>query len=448
MENALTQYLDLYRAHSEMVCRHAPSPMNALRERALEILETEGLPKKGSENYEVTDLNDILAPDYGLNINRVPLEVNPAASFRCGVPHLSTSLFFLINDIFSESAALRKSLPDGVEIGSLARYLAQGNGEEYYGTVADMHNPIVALNSLMVQDGLFIRVRKGVKLEKPLQMVSILQNSMPLMAVRRLLIIVEEDAEAKLLVCDHTQNPDLPMMSLQVVEAVVADRASLDIYDLEESSNLTSRLSALYLRQGRDSNVLIDGMTLFNGKTRNEYHTVFRGENASLKLLGMGVENGTSLLSNFSNIDHASGHCHTDELFKYIVDDEATGAFVGKIYVAPGAVKTEAYQNNRNMVCTSTARMFSKPQLEIYNDDVKCSHGSATGQLDPMQLFYMRSRGLTEEEARLLLKQAFMADVIDGVRIPMLRDRLVSLLERRFTGQTAMCVDCDICNPS
>ena len=448
MENALTQYIELFRNHSEMVCRHAPEAMNALRERALETLEKEGLPKKGSENYEVTDLNDILAPDYGLNINRVPLEANPAASFRCGVPHLSTSLFFLINDVFSESAALRKSLPEGVEIGSLSRYLERGVGTEIYGTLADLRNPIVALNSLLVQEGLFIRVKRGVKLEKPLQLVSILQNTIPLMTVRRVLIVVEEDASAQLLVCDHTQTSDVPLMSLQVIEVDVADRGSLDIYDLEESSSMTSRLSALYLRQGRESNVLIDGMTLFNGKTRNEYHTVFHGEHAGLKLLGMGVENGNSLLSNFSNIDHAVGNCHTDELFKYIVDDEATGAFVGKIYVAPGAVKTEAYQNNRNMVCTSTARMFSKPQLEIYNDDVKCSHGSATGQLDPMQLFYMRSRGLAEEEARLLLKQAFMSDVIDGVRIPMLRDRLISLLERRFTGQSAMCVDCDICKPS
>ena len=448
MESALKQYLDLFKKHSDLVVSHAPEAMNSLRERAFEALERNGLPKKGTENYEVTDLQEFLAPDYGLNINRIPLDVNPSASFRCGVPHLSSALFFLINDSFAESAALRKILPEGVIVGSLAKYLLQGEGIDCYGTLADMGNPVVALNSLLVQDGVFIRIKKGVILEKPLQLVNILQNTMPLMAVRRVLIIVEDNAQARLLVCDHTQNPDVDLMSLQVVEAVVGDGASLDIYDLEESSERTSRLSALYLRQGRGSNVLIDGMTLFNGKTRNEYHTVFGGEHAELKLLGMGVENNSSLLSNFSNIDHAVGNCHTDELFKYVVDDEAKGAFVGKIYVAPGAVKTEAYQNNRNMVCSSSARMFSKPQLEIYNDDVKCSHGSATGQLDPMQLFYMRSRGLSEEESLLLLKQAFMSDVIDGIRIPMLRDRLVSILERRFTGENVMCEDCDICNPS
>ena len=446
MENALKQYIELYRQHSGMVSRHAPEVMNALRDEALTILEDNGLPAKGSENYEVTDLPGILAPDYGLNINRLPLDVNPAASFRCGVPHLSTSLFFLINDMFAQSSSSRSEIQEGVEVGSLASCLNEDEaGKKFYGKIADIANPIVALNTLFAQDGLFIRIKKGVKLKKPLQLVSILQNSLPLMAVRRILIIVEENAEGQLLVCDHTQNPDIDMMSLQVIEIVAQSGSRFDIYDLEESSRKTSRLSALYLHQEKDSNVLIDGMTLFNGVTRNEYHTVFRGENAELKLLGMGVETGNSFLSNYSFINHSVGHCFTDELFKYIVEDEAVGAFVGTIYVAPGAVKTEAFQTNRNMVTSPSARMFSKPQLEIYNDDVKCSHGSATGQLDAMQLFYMRSRGLSEEEANLLLKQAFMADVIDGVRIPMLRDRLVSLVEKRFVGESVMCADCDIC---
>ena len=113
--------------------------------------------------------------------------------------------------------------------------------------------------------------------------------------------------------------------------------------------------------------------------------------------------------------------------------------------MAPGAVGTEASQTNRNMVGSDTARMYSKPQLEIYNDDVKCSHGSAVGQLDPMQVFYMRSRGLSEEEARLLLKQAFMADVIDGVRMERLKDRLQHLVERRFAGELASCSSCGLC---
>ncbi|MDE6028495.1 MAG: SufD family Fe-S cluster assembly protein, partial [Muribaculaceae bacterium] len=137
--------------------------------------------------------------------------------------------------------------------------------------------------------------------------------------------------------------------------------------------------------------------------------------------------------------------CKSDELFKFSVDDYSRGAFTGRIYVAEGAVKTEAYQSNRNLVGSDNARMESKPELEIYNDDVKCSHGSTVGQLDRVQMFYMRTRGLDEPTALLLLKQAFMADIIDGVRVDALRDRLHLLVERRFAGASSACASCAGC---
>ena len=160
----------------------------------------------------------------------------------------------------------------------------------------------------------------------------------------------------------------------------------------------------------------------------------------------MGIEDESRSVSTYTRINHDAARCHSDELFKFTLDDKAQGSFTGRIYVAPGAVKTEAYQSNRNLVSTDTARMISKPELEIYNDDVKCSHGCAIGQLDAMQLFYMRTRGLDESTARLLLKQAFMADVISGVRIDSLRDRLHMLVERRYAGLESACSDCQACH--
>lgn len=442
--SALTQYIELYREHRELVDSHSSGVLNSLRPEALAELERTTLPRKGSENYETTDLEEILAPDYGLNIARVNIDVNPSASFHCGVPNMSTSLFMLVNDLYSETPSSRLGLPEGVEVGSL-RYFAVNHPEiaaAHYGRCADMRNPIVALNTLLVQDGIVVYVRKGVKVERPLQIVNILQNGAPLMAVRRFLFILEEDAEVRVLSCDHTQNPDIDFLTLQTVEVYAGRNSRLDFYDLEESSEKTSRLSALYLRQEEGSNVLIDGMTLYNGMTRNEYHCVFDGEHAGLRLLGMGIEDRKRHLDTYSKIEHRCKHCHTDELFKYVVDDEAVGAFAGLIHVLPGADKTEAYQSNRNIVGTDTARMFSKPQLEIYADDVKCSHGSAVGQLDGKQVFYMQTRGIPEATAKLLLKQAFMADVIDGVRLEGLKDRLHMLVERRFAGGSPDCSSC------
>ena len=441
--DALRQYIDLYREHPQLVEGNSADILNRPRRRALEALENMALPPVGSEHYAVTDLSSMLAPDYGANLARVAIDVNPGASFHCGVPNITTSLHFLMNDIYASSGD-GVCLQEGVFAGSLRRFceLYPDEASRCYGKLAGMENPVAALNTLLAQDGFVLRVSKGVKVEKPVQLVSILENGMPLMAVRRLLVIMEEGSEARLLVCDHTQNPDVEFLALQTVEIFAGPDSRLDYYDLEESTEKTRRLCSLYLRQEERSEVLIDGMTIFNGKTRNEYNCAFAGKGASLRLMGMGIEDRSREVETYSRVEHLVPECHTDELFKYVVDDEARGSFEGLVYVAEGAEKTEAYQSNRNIVGSDTARMFSKPQLEVYNDDVKCSHGSAIGQLDAMQVFYMRTRGLSEATARLLLKQAFMADVIDGVRLEPLRERLRMMVERRFAGEEAGCRSC------
>lgn len=442
--SALTQYIDLFKAHGDMVAAHSSPVMGKPRANALKALENISLPKKGTENYETTDLEAALSPDYGLNIGRVSIDANPSAAFHCGVPNLSTSLFFQVNDMYAETDTARDGLPIGVHVGSL-KFLSTEYPdffEKYYGSLADMANPLVALDTLFAQDGIAVWVEKGVKVEKPIQIVNILQNGMPLMAVRRLLVVLEDDAEVKILSCDHTQNSDMDFLALQTIEMYAGHNSRLGYYDLEESTERTTRLSSLYLCQEEGSNVTIDGITLYNGKTRNEYFCKLNGQYAALHLYGMGIEDCSRHLDTYSRVDHIVGNCKTDELFKYVVDDNATGAFAGLILVKQGADKTEAYQSNRNIVGSDNARMFSKPQLEIYDDDVKCSHGTATGSLDDNQVFYMRTRGIPEETAKLLLKQAFMADVIDRVDLEGLKERLHMLVERRFAGASLSCASC------
>ena len=440
--NALKQYIDLYRKHRDLIDANGAPVLNALRKEACGRLEKMRLPSKGDENFENIDLNALLSTDYGLNLLKADIDFDPEKTFHCDVPVSSSqSVMMNVNDTFAAATEAYDSLPDGVDVGSLNEFarLSPDDVSEYYGRIADPANPIVALNTLFAEDGLYLRVRRGVRLERPLQLVNILTGPMPIMAVRRLLIIIEDDAECKLLACGRAQPEDQDMLALETVEIHVGERARLDYYQIEESTERTTRLSALYMSQGASSDVNIDGMTLFNGTTRNEYYCRFEGENAGLRLYGMGIEDKERVLSTFTRIDHAMPRCKSDELFKFTVDDKASGAFTGRIYVAPGSVSTEAYQANRNLVGGNEAKMYSKPQLEIYNDDVKCSHGCATGQLDPMQVFYMRTRGLTEPEARQLLRQAFMADVIAAGDVPSLRDRLHILTERRFAGAESAC---------
>lgn len=442
--DALTQYLELFRTNKELVDNHSCEPMNKLRATALKVLEEKGLPVGGSENYELTDLNNILAPDFGLNLARIEIDANPRASFHCGVPSMSAIVRFQINDIFYPENPQQPKLPEGVIIDSLVNFYKKypGEVESIYGRIADIGNPLVALNSLLVQDGIVVWVRKGVKCEIPVQFVNILHNGMPLMAVRRLLICLEEDAEIKIVSCDHTQVENTSFSILQTIEINVGRNSRLDFYELEESSIETSRLSSLYLHQEEGSEVVIDGITLYNGKTRNEYFCKFKGERARLNLSGLAIEDKDRLIDTYSCISHDLGYCVSEEMFKYVVDEKARGAFAGLIKVENGAVKTEAYQSNRNIVGSEDARVFSKPQLEIYDDDVKCSHGCTVGQLDEKQIFYMQTRGIPESEARFLLKQAFMADIVEKISLPSLRDRLKSLIEKRFSGEVFNCSGC------
>ncbi|MBD5369948.1 MAG: Fe-S cluster assembly protein SufD [Bacteroides sp.] len=444
MDNALRQYIELYRDNRSEIDSASAPVLNARRPDACRMLELTSLPKPGSEDYEVTDLPAILSPDYGVNIRRVQLPVNPAESFRCGIPRMTPALFFMVNDRFGTIRDSYSALPEGIEVTGLAEAARRMPEvvEKYYGRLADMENPLVALSDLLSQDGLWIRVRAGVKVKTPVQIVNILGGAEKMLAPRRVLIVMEEDSEVSILSCDHTAGESDGCLALQTVEIFAGERSCLHYYDMEESAASTSRLATLWLRQEAESDVTVGGMTIYNGRTRNEYHTVFAAPDSRLSLVGMGIADDDRVIDVFSKVCHDSPRCNTDELFKFSVDGRARCGFGGMIRVAEGAEKTEAYQSNRNLVGSDEARMHSRPQLEIYNDDVKCSHGSATGQLDQMQLFYMRTRGLSEAQARLLLKQAFMADVIEKVGIPGLSERLTHIVERRFAGEGAGCHNC------
>ena len=226
------------------------------------------------------------------------------------------------------------------------------------------------------------------------------------------------------------------------MEVVLGENATLDIYDIEESSSLTGRVSSLWARQATGSNLLVNGITLVNGTTRNDMSVDIVGEHCETHLLGMAICNEHQVIDNHTFIAHNTPRCTSNELFKYVLDDEARGAFTGKILVKKGADKVEAYQSNKNVLASELAKVHTKPQLEIYNDDVRCSHGATVGQLDKNALFYMQARGISLSEARTLLMQAFMSDVIAEVRLESLRDRLRHLVEKRFYGQLALCRDC------
>lgn len=442
--NSLQQYIDLYTANAALIDSHSAPLLNRLRKPASELLAGRSLPTKKDEGFHKTSINDMFAPDYGVNINRVNIPVDVADSFRCDIPNVSTLLALVVNDRFVATRSLLNNLPDGVTVTSLAAAAVKYPDivERYYGKIAPAGNVNVALNNMLVQDGVFIHIGKNVVLDKPLQLVNIFAGNADLAAFRRILIVAEKNSQANLLVCDHTQNKNRKYLSSEVVEVMLHEGASVGFYNMEESSPSTSRYWQLFVRQESNSYFSEASATLLNGVTRNDFNVDLTGENAETRLAGMVIADGSSHADNNSVVTHSAPHCRSNQLFKYLLDGESSGAFEGSIVVTPEAPFTEGYQSNHNILASDKARMHTRPQLLIFNDEVKCSHGATTGQLDPDALFYMQSRGIPLEQGRRLLMQAFMADAIDTIRVEAIRDRLRHLVERRLTGEDLLCAEC------
>ena len=441
------QYLTLYCECRDLIARHSSEVMNALRDEAYRHLEQSGFPTKRVEDYKYTDVEALFAPDYGLNIGRLDIPVNPYDVFKCDVPNMSTSLYFVVNDTFYNRVLPKAALPEGVILGSLKELSAQYPElvAKRYGQLARTEeDAVTALNTLLAQDGLLLYVPKDVVVEKPIQLVNILRADVNFMANRRVLIVVEDHAQARILACDHTAD-EVDFLATQVIEVFVGRGASFELYELEESTPRTTRLSNLYVQQEADSRVHVNGITLVGGTTRNTTRVTLAGRGAHIDLCGMAIADKQQHVDNHTFIDHAVSDCTSHELYKYVLDDEATGAFAGKVLVREGAQHTDSQQTNRNLCLTRQARMYTQPQLEIYADDVKCSHGATVGQLNEDALFYMQQRGISFVEARQLLMRAFVGEVIDGVGLEALRDRLHHLVEKRFRGELGKCGDCNVC---
>ena len=441
------QYIDLYAGCRDSLMKHSCGVMNAERDKAFEDFKKLGFPTKKVERYKYTDIPALFEPDYGLNINRLEIPVDPYEAFKCDVPNLSTSLYFVVNDSFYDKALPKKELPQGVIIGSLAK-VAEERPEligKYYAKAAKTgEDGITALNTMLAQDGLIVYVPKGVVVDKAIQVINILRSDVDLMVNRRVLIIVEERAEIKLLFCDHAAD-DRHFLATQVIEAYVADNAALDLYCLEETHAKNVSVSNVFISQQANSRVNHNVITLHNGITRNRTDLVFEGEGAECNLAGCVIADKGQHVDNNTLIDHKVGRCTSNELYKYVLDDNAVGAFAGRVLVRHGAQHTVSQETNQNLCATKTARMFTQPMLEIYADDVKCAHGSTVGQLNDAALFYMQQRGISKKEAKLLLEFAFINEVIDQMRLEPLRDRLHYLVEKRFRGELNKCEGCKLC---
>lgn len=440
----MRDYIELYQRHAEPIKANSVQVFNKYRDEAFRSFQTNGLPSHRDEAYLNSHLADTLKINYGLNINRLDYKVEQRDLFECKIPTINAALGFMVNDKFYMPDYQRAKLPEGVVFCTLA------DAEKMFPEIVEKYMFAISqkskdgftdFNTSFVQDGYFLYVKKNTILEQPLQLINILRSKQPLLSFSHNLIVVEDGAALQLLVCDHAAD-QVDFFSSRVTEVFVGESARFEYYALENTNRKTNNIMQMFVSQQNSSNVVINNLLLVNSVSRNQIVADIDGENAELFLGGMLITDGTQEAENNTIIRHNKPNSTSNELYKYILDEQSHGIFSGIIVVDKEAQKTLSRQTNKSICLTKEAVMNSRPQLEIYADDVKCGHGATTGQLDNDAMFYMKQRGIDEKSARLMLLSAFVQDVIDEIRLDVLRHKLKDMVDRRLRNDNTHCEDC------
>ncbi|MCK9175801.1 MAG: Fe-S cluster assembly protein SufD [Desulforhopalus sp.] len=416
-----------------------PPEMGALRRAALERAHALGVPTPKMERWRQSGVANVFEHNYNLP-KRDRLPMSPG---RCQLDAMATTaMHFSAGKI--ESAQPLQRLQDGVIAGSL-RAAMKEEPELVQRLLAerglDKMGFFNAVNMALFTDGFFLHVPKNVVLARPIQVIHVLGEYRDALENLRNFVVLEEGAEATLLFCDHSSGREYGFAS-SVNQFQIGPGAGFKLYRVQNLSDEAACFHQDFFTQQENSRLFSHTIGFNGGLLRGETHVDLQGKGADCEFVGLSLSSRGQRMENFVKVEHQVPHCTSREVFKNIVDDYARGLFNGHVLVHPDAQKTEAYQNNSNIVLTDKAKMSSRPFLEIYADDVKCSHGSSVGQLDDEALFYMRQRGISEENARLLLLYAFAADVINQIDIEPLRRQLDDMVKKRLRGELPSCEDC------
>jgi Fe-S cluster assembly protein SufD len=361
-----------------------------------------------------------------------PGERNEDWKFTSVAPLVRTPLLLQVPLADASGLFPRRSLPEGVLAMSLAEALARHPElvEPHLGQVADFRNhAFAALNTALWSDGTFVYVPPGKVVEEPIELcylVPAFNDNVLSLRYRRALVVLGRGSQAT--VTETFMGGATQYATNALTEIVLGEGARLDHYKAQEESAQAFHIAGTHAVLGRDSNFSTHYVGLGGALVRNEVRVRFDAENGEATVNGLYLAGGNQHADNFTVIDHARPHCASHELYKGILDGKAKGVFNGKIFVRPQAQKTDAKQTNRTLLLSDDATINTKPQLEIFADDVKCTHGATVGQLDEQQLFYLRSRGIDRDQARALLTFAFANDIVGRIKVGSLRDRLEQAL--------------------
>ena len=440
----MQRFSDLYKNNIDKIELNSSPYINSIRKSAIDRFMDLGIPDKKNEAYKYTNLDTFFRHDYNNYFIPETKDFAVAEEFRCEVAELDTYGFVLLNGFYPTITDKLRQLPGGAWVGSLKEANKKFGDliEKHYGQYAKSETDgLIHLNTAMASDGVFVYVPKGVVMEKPVQVVNLVHSETDIFVQHRNLIIVEENADISLIICDHTLSPQ-KFLTNAVTEVFVGSYAKFNIIRVQNEHNNACKITHTFIHQENNSKASSNNITLHGGLVRNSTYHQLEGEGSETYSYGLFLADKWQHVDNYVNVDHAFPNCTSNQLFKGVLDDMSTGAFNGRIMVRKGAQGTKAYQGSKNILLTDDAKMDTKPQLEIFADDVKCSHGATVGQIDENALFYLQSRGIDKKEAKLMLMFGFAHEVIQNINILALRERMDKLVMQRLRGELSRCASC------
>ena len=426
MKTAIPQidrYLESFTKFEKRAAGRELPWLKKLRDEAFARFCETGFPTTHDEDWRFTNVAPIARTEFEL-AKKSEIQLSKSDLHGWSIEPVSAQLVF-IDGHFSPALSALNHLPNGVSAGSLGEeiYHEAATVEAHLGRYLDTHrDAFSALNTAFVEEGGYVRVRRGTVVDEPIRMLFISSASdKPTMMHPRNLLVFEDETQATVIEEYVSLGAGIVFCN-SATELVAGENANVSHYMIEREDHQAFNVSTLRIQQGRNANVASHSLLLGGGLVRNNVHPVLAGEGGECLINGLFVGNGRQHLDNYMHVEHASPHCSSRQFYNGILDDHAHGVFHGRIVVHKDAQKTDAKQTNRNLLLSDDAQIDTKPQLEIYADDVKCTHGATIGQIEENALFYLRSRGIDEVSARRLLLLAFAGQCVDRMKPGVARD--------------------------
>jgi len=434
-ERLVDWYLMSFGEFEKTLNGEAQTRLHALRRKAISKFVDLGFPTTKDEEWRFTNVSPIT------NLRFLPVTEPERSEIRLeelsvvGLPDFDCIRLVYVDGHYASELSLTDGLPAGVTVGSFRSGLKEGNNSLFQSLAHHAgyeREPFTALNTAFLQDGALVHVPRGIVVDRPIHILYVSgRRSRPFLTVPRNLFVIQDGARVSIIE-SYVGIEENIYFTNAVTEVVVGSGSVVEHDKIQSESVKGFHIGTIHVSQQERSTYTANSVSLGGGLVRNNVIALLDGEHCECTLNGLSLATGTQLIDNHTTIEHAKPKCVSHELYKSILDGASKGVFSGKIFVRKDAQKTDAKQTNKTLLLSDEATIDTKPQLEIFADDVKCTHGATVGQLDEEQIFYLRSRGMGLEQARDVLTYAFAREVTQRVHVEPLRDQLEAMIHAKL----------------